>query len=161
MKIVRADKHFYETSGGGVTISGGEPTAQFDFCLALLKAARAESIDTCLDTSGWFDSSQLETLLPWVNLWHYDYKATGHSVHRKLTGVDSDTILLNLETLLDKGASVALRCPIVPGVNDTRAHLDQIAAWRKSGRFFSVEELPYHKTGEPKYCDLRRGVPLC
>jgi pyruvate formate lyase activating enzyme len=76
MQIVRADLAYYQSSGGGLTVSGGEPTAQFDFCKALLLQAKHKDIKTCLDTCGEFPNYRLRELLEIVDLWHYDYKAT-------------------------------------------------------------------------------------
>jgi len=159
METVRADRAFYERSGGGLTISGGEPTVQFEFCEALLSAARAEGIRTCLDTCGHFPTGRLETLLPLVDLWHFDYKASTPEAHRRWVGSDGHLILENLEALLAAGSRVRLRCPIIPGANDTPGHRAALVRWERDPRIEKVERLPYHNTGNTKYTDLDRPVP--
>lgn len=159
MHPVLADRRYYQTSGGGVTLSGGEPTMQFKFCKALLTRIREEGLDTCLDTCGHFPAGYLRELLPLVDLWHFDYKATGAAEHRRWTGVDGHRIRRNLETLLEAGARVRLRCPVVPGANDTPQHLRALEAFESSGRFEQVERLDYHCVGNPKYADLGRPAP--
>ena len=159
MEIVRADRAYYASSGGGLTVSGGEPTVQFDFCRALLTAAKVEGIHTCLDTCGHVSPEKLLALLPLVDLWHYDYKATGSEMHRRFTGLDNTLILKNLAVLRENNARIRLRCPVIPGGNDTEEHLRSLDAFEASGDFASVERLPYHTTGNAKYSDLGRPVP--
>ena len=159
MEQVRADIGFYETSGGGLTISGGEPTVQFEFCRALLKAARSEGIHTCLDTSGVVLRERLAQLAPSVSLFLYDYKATGSDLHRKLTGIGSLIPHENLRFLLSKGASVRLRCPLVPGVNDSAEHLAAIGSLMREFPTMEADIMPYHATGNLKCADLGMRQP--
>jgi len=159
MAVVRADCPYYEHSGGGLTLSGGEPTVQFDFCLALLRAAQAEGIHTCLDTCGHFPADRLDALLPLVDLWHYDFKLGNPAEALRWTGVDGQRIGENLATLMRTEAVIRLRCPIIPGVNDTPEHHARIEAFRQSGRFETVEALSYHTIGASKYEDLGRPTP--
>lgn len=159
MEVVRADRDYFEASGGGMTLSGGEPTAQFGFCLALLRAAKAEGLSTCLDTCGHFPARRLSALLPWVDVWHYDWKASDPESHRRWTGVDGRQIRRNLESLRRSGARVRLRCPLVPGANTTPGHLARIGAWEGEGVWETVERLTYHTFGHAKYTDLGRAVP--
>ncbi|MEI6108272.1 MAG: radical SAM protein [Opitutae bacterium] len=159
MSVVQADRCFYETSGGGLTLSGGEPTVQFDFCIPLLQAAKAAGIHTCLDTCGNFPSACLPVLFPLVDLWHFDYKATGPEEHTRWTGVDGQLIQQNLAALREMGAAIILRCPIIPGANDSAEHLARIDDLKASGDLLAVERLPFHTTGNSKYTDLGRPVP--
>lgn len=160
MAIVRRDKPFYAASGGGMTVSGGEPTQQYEFCAALLAAARAESLHTCLDTCGGVDWPRLEQLMPHVSLFLYDYKATAPEEHRALTGVDNRLIQENLRRLLAAGAAVRLRCPLLPDVNATPAHLAAIAALGREFPALAIDLMPYHATGESKYDDLDQTRPV-
>jgi pyruvate formate lyase activating enzyme len=160
MEVVLADRAFYETSGGGLTISGGEPTVQFDFCVALLTSAKEKGIHTCLDTCGYFPAERLPLLLPLVDLWHYDYKATGAAAYAQWTGVEGKLIMENLATLQKRGAAIRLRCPLVLEANATPGHLARIDELESSGAFEAVERLPYHTTGHAKYLDLGRPVPV-
>jgi len=159
METLRADQPYYASSGGGLTVSGGEPTVQFDFCRALLEAARAEGIHTCLDTCGHFPPERLDALLPLVDLWHFDYKLSDAQRALRWTGVNGYRIAENLAALTRTDAAIRLRCPIIPGVNDTPKHRAVLETLRRSGRFETVEELPYHDIGIAKYTDLGRKPP--
>ncbi len=159
METVRSDRSFYETSGGGLTISGGEPTVQYAFCQALLFAAKLEGIHTCLDTCGQVSTERLRELLPLVDLFHFDLKYWEPEGHRRWTGVDGALILRNLEMLVEAGARIHLRCPIVPGVNDSEAHAAFLAEWERRPEIELLERLPYHSIGNAKYEDLAMPVP--
>jgi len=159
MAVVRRDRVFYRSSGGGLTISGGEPTAQYAFCAALLRAAKAEGIHTCLDTCGALDWPRLDALRRDVDVFLYDYKATDPALHRKLTGIAAALPHENLERLLKAGATVRPRCPLLPGVNDDSAHL---AAITETGRRYPglmIDLMAYHDIGDGKYDDLGRSRP--
>jgi glycyl-radical enzyme activating protein len=148
---VEADRAYYERSGGGITLSGGEPLAQPGFAAALLRAAHDRGVHTCLDTSGFAPPRVIEQVAADVDLFLYDYKATEPERHRALTGVGLDRILGNLDWLYGHGARIVLRCPVVPGVNDSAAHLAGIAALSaRYPRLEGVEVLPYHALGRDK-----------
>ena len=152
MAVVRRDRLFYEQSGGGLTITGGEPMLQAEFTLALLQAARAEGLHTCLDTSGWASQRAFEQVLPFVDLFLFDYKATDPATHKKLTGVSNELILSNLDFLVRQSASIRLRCPLIPGINDTRAHLEGIASLhRRYPGLDGIDLMVYHNVGNAKY----------
>ena len=152
MAVVLRDRPFYEQSGGGLTITGGEPMLQPEFTLELLRAAKAESLHTCLDTSGWTSSRAFEQVLPFVDLFLFDYKATDPETHGKLTGVSNELILSNLDLLIQKGASIRLRCPLVPGINDSSEHLAGIAALhRRYPGLDGIDLMAYHNVGNAKY----------
>ena len=159
MEAVRADRDYYERSGGGLTISGGEPTVQYEFCLALLKAARCEGIHTCLDTCGALDWPRLQALLPYVCIFLYDYKATDPREHLSLTGVGPQLIHSNLRRLLEARTPLRLRCPLIPGLNDSQEHLSAIAALAHEFPGTPVDIMPYHQTGQHKFTDLGRPLP--
>jgi pyruvate formate lyase activating enzyme len=152
METVRRDRLFYEQSGGGLTITGGEPMLQPEFTLGLLQAARAEGFHTCLDTSGWASQHAFEQVLPFVDLFLFDYKATDPVAHKTLTGVSNELILANLDFLARQSASIRLRCPLIPGVNDTPEHLKGIAALhRRYPGLEGIDLMPYHNVGNSKY----------
>ena len=158
MDIVRKDRVYYEASGGGLTISGGEPTAQFDFCLALLQAARREGLHTCLDTCGYNNASKFLELLPYVSLFLWDYKATGS--HRELTGVSPEVIRKNFEMLYERNAPMLVRAPLVPGVNDSAEDLQAIADLaERFPNLAGIEILPYHDSGMSKFVRLHLPCP--
>jgi len=148
---VLRDRPFYETSGGGMTISGGEPLAQFGFTRELLARAKAEGLHTALDTSGFAPQARYAELLPLVDLFLYDIKTTDPARHLELTCQPLDLIHANLRFLSDAGARLFLRCPLVPGVNDSDAELAGLAALAND--LAGVEEIdvePYHPLGVSK-----------
>jgi glycyl-radical enzyme activating protein len=156
---VSKDRAYYEASGGGVTLSGGEPMAQPEFALALLQKCREAGINTALDTTGFMPRSLCERTLESTNLYLFDYKATDEELHRKLTGVSNRPILVNLEFLISEGAAVILRCPIVPGVNDQAEHLAAIAEMeRRYPSLQGIDILLWHTMGSSKYRKLGQTI---
>ena len=156
MASVRKDKPFYDSSDGGLTISGGEPLAHFEFTRALLAAAKAEGIHTAVETSGFAPRERIEALLPLVDLWLWDVKAPP-AIHKKLIGVEAAPILDNLAFIAARGAAIVLRCPLVPGVNDSDdalAHIVNLAKKTPGVRKIDIE--PYHPMGEGKSRRLGR-----
>jgi glycyl-radical enzyme activating protein len=152
MAVVLRDRPFYEQSGGGLTVTGGEPMLQPEFTLALLKAAKGEGLHTCLDTSGWTSQRALEQVLPFVDLFLFDYKATDPYIHKELTGVTNELILANLDFLVKQGATIRLRCPLIQGVNDTPGQLAGIAALSKRyPNLNGIDLMAYHNVGNAKY----------
>ena len=158
---VLPDVPFYATSGGGMTLTGGEPLAQPDFAIELAQAAKSAGVHVALDTSGYAPWETLARFLPSVDLFLYDFKAADPARHMALTGADNARILANLERLDSVGARIFLRCPLVPGVNDDSAHLDAIAALAE--RLPSIEEVtlePYHPLGIDKCRKFGKIYPL-
>jgi pyruvate formate lyase activating enzyme len=152
---VLKDRAYYERSGGGLTLSGGEPVSQFAFVRDLLTAAKAEAVHTCLDTTGFARWDHLAALLPLVDLFLYDYKATDPDEHQRLTGVSNALILENLDRLYEQGARILLRCPLIPGINDSPHHLHGIAALsRRYPDLAGVEIMPYHNLGRHKAAEV-------
>ena len=153
MEQVMEDRQFYETSGGGVTLSGGECLMQTSFAVALLKALKAEGIHTAVDTCGYVSAAALELAMPETDLFLYDIKAIDEAVHLRCTGKGSGVILDNLRHLDRKGKEIWVRVPYVPGYNDAempkiRAFLDTLTHVTK------VEVLPYHNFAGSKYAAL-------
>lgn len=148
---VLEDEPFYATSGGGMTLSGGEPLAQVDFAAALLQAARARGLHCAVETCGAVPYARLERILPLVQLFLYDVKAVDPQLHRRCTGADNARILANLRQLQAAGACIRLRLPLVPGLNDDAAHLEAAAALARELRpADGVELMPYHRLGTSK-----------
>jgi len=148
---VLKERKYYENSGGGVTISGGEPALQPKFLLALVKILKKENVHVALETSGFAAREIFDSLLPYIDLFLYDYKETDPARHREFTGVDNAPILDNLRRLHDAKAAILLRCPVIPGLNDRDDHFQGIAALAASlPNLAGVEILPYHKLAASK-----------
>jgi pyruvate formate lyase activating enzyme len=158
--IVR-DRLFYDQSGGGVTFSGGEPTAQPQFLEALLMECRREGINTAIDTCGYVGKAALIGLADRADLILYDLKGFCATRHRTNTGVDSTPILENLDELSRLHHSIWLRLPIVPGYTDDLSEMEALAS-----RYCSLKSivrvclLPYHAMGDAKLKKLGKYSKL-
>lgn len=151
MNEVMADIDFYKKSGGGMTLSGGEPLLHFAFSLEMLKKCKERGINTCVETSGEISNQKFTSILPYVDVLLFDYKATGSADHKTYTGVSNERILKNLDTAYHFGVPVILRCPIIPGVNDTELHFRGICELdKKYLDLKAIEILPYHTMGNSK-----------
>lgn len=158
---VMKDSLFYETSGGGITVSGGEPLYSFDFTLELLSLAKAKGLHTAIETSGVVSEEKIRAISEYTDLFLYDYKVTGKGDHKRYTGVENSLILSNLRTLDSLGKKIVLRCPIIPGINDNEEHFKAIGDVAES--LLSVEGIdvePYHPLGESKAERLGAEYPL-
>lgn len=157
---VMEDREFYQNSGGGMTISGGEPLAQHRFTAALARAARAQGIHVCVETSGYGSQEALEAVAACTDLFLFDFKIADEAQHIRYTGVSNRPILENLERLSELGANVVLRCPIIPDVNFTDAHFAAIAALaERMPHVCQVDLLPYHPLGLSKAGRLGAAMP--
>lgn len=158
---VLRDKVFYENSGGGITLSGGEPLHQFDFSLALLRAAKDAGLHTAIETCGFASEEHCRQIAPYVDLFLYDCKETDPIRHKEYTGVSNERILDNLFLLDTLGAKTVLRCPIIPGYNDREEHLLAVAeiANRLTG-ILGIDIEPYHPLGSGKNARLGRSDPM-
>ena len=156
MTEVLKDQVFYRNSGGGLTLSGGEPLAHFEFSSGLLRAAKDAGIHTAVETSGFAPWDRIRDLLPLVDLWLWDVKAPPEK-HEKLTGVPWEPIFANLEKLAAAGGSVILRCPLIPQVNDEESQLIRIAELADGlGCVQRIDLEPDHPLGEGKNRNLGR-----
>lgn len=155
IKEVRKDIPFYDESGGGVTFSGGEPLFQPEFLKALLMACGNEGIHRTVDTTGFAPLHVLLDIAPCTDLFLYDLKIMDIHKHLKYTGVENEQILSNLRGLLQSGADVIVRIPVIPGVNDDEENITAAAAFLKGLKgTFQVDLLPYHDFGRSKYTFL-------
>ena len=161
MEIVERDRPFYEESGGGLTLSGGEPLLQPYFSAALLKAAKARGINTALDTCGHASWKSLDRLRHDVDLFLYDLKVMDEGRHRLYTGVPNHRILENLRSLAARGHKIVLRVPVVPGINDDEANLEDLRRFAAGlPDLAGLDLLPYHRIGVDKYARVGRTYPL-
>jgi len=161
IKEVMKDKAFYDNSGGGVTLSGGDPLLTPDFTLALLKAAKEQGLHTCIETCGHAKWEDVQRLIPYVDIFLWDVKETDSALHKQFTGVPNERILTNLHSLSEAGAHIILRCPIIPGYNDRRDHLEAIGELaQKLNGVLQIEVEPYHPLGASKSADIGKEYPL-
>lgn len=159
---VIADKMFYEPSGGGVTMSGGEPLLQPAFVRALFDRLQAESVHTCIETSGCTDARALLEVLPATDYVLYDLKHMDSAEHRRNTGRPNELILENAKIVAYCGKDFLFRMPLIPGVNDHVENIEATAAFLKGlGRKAErIELMPYHRLGESKYASIGRSHHL-
>lgn len=158
---VMKDKTFYETSNGGVTLSGGEPMAQFEFSLELMKAFKENGLHTAMETCGFAKEEHYRAIAPYTDLFLYDYKVTGSEKHKEYTDVDNKLILSNLKLLDSLGKSIILRCPIIPSINDTAEHFVSIANLANELKnIIEINIEPYHPLGSGKAKSLGRDYLL-
>ncbi len=144
------DKPFYEESGGGITLSGGEPLMQFDFALEVLKLAKQNGLHTCIETCG-YTQNNLQELAEYVDLWLYDIKLVDDGEHKKYTGVSNKIILKNLDLLDKLNAKIVLRCPIIPNVNMHEQHFKELSRIANSYKnIVEVDLETYHPLGISK-----------
>ncbi len=153
LKRLCKDLPFYETSGGGVTVSGGEPLSQPEFTLQLLKKLKETGIHTALDTSGFAPYENMERVLPYVDLFLFDLKHMDSEQHRIVIGVPNELILENAEKIAKAGAKIQVRIPVIPDFNDSEESIREIGIFCRSlgDAVTLVQLLPYHNLGVMKY----------
>ena len=153
---VRRDRIFYESSGGGVTVSGGEPLTHPDFVAALFSLCRADGISTCAETCGCVPPENVEAVRALTDLFLFDLKLMDPEEHARQTGLDNSLILENARSLAAAGARILFRQPVIPGVNDTEENAAATAAFIRSlGRpDIRLQLMPYHRMGTSKYAAL-------
>ena len=148
---VKKDEVFYQNSGGGMTLTGGEPFFQPRFAVALLALAKRDGMHTCVETCGAAAYDVLAEAAQYTDLFLYDVKETDSETHRTYTGAPNGLIFDNLAKLDASGAQTVLRCPVIPGVNDNERHFLGVCAM--AGRLKNVQQIdiePYHPLGISK-----------
>lgn len=157
IKELEKDVIFYDSSKGGVTISGGEPLAQPGFTLELLKECKKRDIHTAVDTSGFGNADDLEKIAGFADLFLYDIKLMEEEKHIRYTGVSNALIHHNLKLLSEMGKKIWIRIPVIPGINDNIENIKAAARFIKStGGIEQVNLLPYHNTAMDKYKRLNK-----
>ena len=163
MEEILKDEMFYRTSGGGVTLGGGEVTSQHEFAVELLRRCKAYGIDTAIETCGQASWDVMESFVPVVDTFLYDLKAFDSDVHRELVGQGNELILSNLRGLAECGANVVVRMPMIKGYNDNPGMLGDTAAFLADighGSLTRIDILPYHKLGVSKYGEIDRDYGI-
>ena len=152
------DRAFYETSGGGVTLSGGEPLVQdMDYLERLMGTLCGRGISVNVDTCGAVAFERLERVMPYTDRFLFDLKLMDEDKHREYTGRDNGLILENLKLLSGKGARIWIRIPVIGGVNDEAEELERMAGFLSENvHAEQINLIPYHNTGSGKYVHLGR-----
>lgn len=153
IKEVERDAPFYRNSGGGMTVTGGEPTVHPEFVLGLLKEGKKRSLGTCLDTCGYCPWAILEEMLPYVDIVLYDLKHMDPKEHERMTGVSNEIILENLRRISLSGKDIYIRIPVIPEYNDSYEHIEEVIIFLKSlpNPVQRVDLLPFHNWCVEKY----------
>jgi len=159
LKEVMSDEPFYLNSGGGVTISGGEPLAQPAFVRALFQELKKRGIHTALDTCGFAKWETIESVLKYVDLVLFDIKHMDTSEHIIGTGQNNAMILENARKIA-AGTPLWIRIPLIPGFNDSEENIREVARFGAEIKAEQVSLLPYHEFGTPNYERLGRDYPL-
>ncbi len=158
---VVGDRAFYEGSGGGVTVTGGEPTHQAEFLLDLLRALKEQDLHTALETCGYFESGLLDGLLELVDLFLFDVKHVDRETHRRFTGISNDRILANFSAVLTRAGPerILARVPVIPGFNDDEpSQKEIIRLLKKTGYAGPVHLMPYNRLARTKWEKIGRGA---
>lgn len=151
VRIALEDESFYRESGGGVTISGGEPLLQIDFAEAFLKELKQQKIHTAVDTCAHVPTEFIQRVMPVSDLFLVDFKHADPQEHKHLTGSDNTLICRNLEMLSGSGAAIEIRIPLVPGCNDSTENLHATGEFLGKLNIQCVRILPYHDLARGKY----------
>lgn len=159
MEIIKRDKDYYVSSGGGVTLSGGECMLKADFVKELLWECQVNGINTAIDTAGNVPWESFERVLDCTDTFLYDIKCVNPELHIKGTGVNNRLILENLHRLSMLGKDITVRVPVIGGFNDTEEEITEIAGLLKKEAITRAELLPYHNMGKHKYEAL--GLDEC
>lgn len=160
IKELKKDVTAFRKSGGGITVSGGEPLVQAEFAAELLKGCKAQGWHTAMETTGYGSGEAVEKVFPYVDLVLLDIKAIDDEVHQRVTGVSNRKILENAKRISEI-TQVVVRVPTIPGVNASTAEYEKICAFVKTlDKVDTLHLLPYHTYGENKYGLLDMDYPM-
>lgn len=160
MNVIIKDRGFYERSGGGVTVSGGEPLLQADFVAELFKACREEKIQTCCESAFYIKWTEIEKLIPLTDIWIVDIKHMNSVKHKEHIGTVNTQILKNIKRLTKYTDDIILRIPIIPGFNDDMENIEATADFilnEMKNKIRTLQLLSFMRLGEEKYQSL--GMP--
>lgn len=164
LEEIQKDRMFYDMSGGGVTLGGGDPLMQPEAARNLLMACKQEGIHTAMETSGYAKLENLLAVAEFTDLFLYDIKHIDSESHYRLTGVHNEQILNNIKVLLQQRYQVRVRMPMLKGLNDSREAIQGVVEflqpYREMKNFQGVDILPYHRLGVNKYNQLGWDYPL-
>ena len=161
MPEILSDMPYYRRSGGGVTLSGGEVLCQADFARELLRECKENGLHTAIESAASTSYSEIEKLLPYLDLYLMDIKHIDSEKHKEYTGVSNERILENARRIAESGVELIVRTPVIPGFNDTAEEIRAISSFART--LPGVREhhlLPYHRLGQDKYAGLGRKYSL-
>ena len=157
LEEILTDRPYYNRSGGGVTLSGGESLLQPDFAVALLKTCKDNGINTAIETTGFASREVIERFLPYLDTVLMDIKHINSNKHKEFTTQSNERILENAKLIASKAKRLIIRVPVIPTFNDTVAEIAEIAAFASSlPNVNEIHLLPYHNMGRDKYTGLGR-----
>lgn len=157
---VMQDRIFYQQSGGGVTISGGEVLMHEEFVVQLLRRLKEDYINTAIETSGFGDWKSLNNIASYADLIMFDIKHTDSDIHKDLTGVDNKIILDNLNKLSKMHKNIIIRIPVITGINESKENIQKTAEIAKEFGINEIHLLPYHSLAKQKYKQLSKKYEL-
>lgn len=161
MEELEKDRMYYQRSGGGITLSGGEAMAQPEFAEALLRACHAAGFNTAIETTACVSHEVVARLIPHIDHVLMDIKHMDAAKHKAFTGVSNETILDNARWIAENAAHLVIRVPVIPTFNDTVAEIEDIATFAASlPQVHELHLLPYHRLGQDKYTGLGREYTL-
>ena len=161
LEEVKRDEVFYKNSGGGVTLSGGEPLLNPYFTLSLLRALKKEGINVGADTCGYVPWKDMEPALPFVDFFLWDIKHMDPQMHKKLTGVSNAPILSNARAASRRNIPIYIRVPVIPGYNDSQENIEATCMFARSlSSLAEIDLMPVHHLGKARYDSLGRPYPI-
>jgi len=161
LKEVTKDREYYDISGGGVTLSGGEPLRQIEFCVDFFRKAKSLGLHLAVDTSGFIQTELLDKIVQYVDLFLYDIKFIDAALHFKYTGQSNDLILTNFQKIYEENKIIVVRVPLVPGITDKKENLSQINKFVKTySNKIKIQQIPFNNLIKDKYKMLGKDCSI-
>jgi pyruvate formate lyase activating enzyme len=161
LKEVTKDREYYDVSGGGVTLSGGEPLKQFKFCLDFIVKAKSLDLHLAVDTSGFIQTELFEKIIQYVDLFLYDIKFIDTALHYKYTGQSNNLILTNFQKIYEANKKIVVRVPLIPGITDKKENLLQINKFVKTySNKIRIQQIPFNNLMRDKYIMLGKDCAI-
>ena len=158
---VKKDMPYYRRSGGGLTLSGGESLCQPDFAVSLLRAAKENSINTAMESTGYAETDVIDRFLEYLDYYLMDIKHVDSAKHEKFTTKPNEKILKNARYIAEHAKNLIIRVPVIPTFNETPEEIQKIAEFAASlPNVSKIHLLPYHRYGIDKYAALGRTYEL-